>query len=209
MISGYRESRNNGFFPLNPHGKEISWLDQRDAGNPTSGNSGKISAKYFSRDYGIVTNAVFHWEKQEFVDDDPMVPANTVPGFLLWCRRPFAHPFEISAFDRRIIVCIQCGTRFPIFRIPSLGATFNATAQDSFRLMNSSVKEREDQGIVDWTFPNRRVTGVHGKKTGRVAVGCLQNLIPTVPGRMYTILTDKGVRFANRLKDRHILPQYP
>lgn len=184
------------------------------------------SIRTLAKKYGINPKTVAKWKKRQTVKDSPMGPhkrKSTVlssqdEALIVAFRRHTLLPLDDCLYVLQESIphltrssLHRCLQRHGISRLPE---TRDKPKKKKFKdypigYFHIDIAEvRTDEGklylfvAIDRTS-KYTFAKLYGKSTRLIAVEFLKELIATVPYKIHTILTDNGIQFANRKKDRH------
>lgn len=184
------------------------------------------SIRTLAKKYGINPKTVAKWKKRQTVKDSPMGPhkrRSTVlssqdESLIVAFRRHTLLPLDDCLYVLQESIphltrssLHRCLQRHGISRLPE---TRDKPKKKKFKdypigYFHIDIAEvRTDEGklylfvAIDRTS-KYTFAKLYGKSTRLIAVEFLKELIATVPYKIHTILTDNGIQFANRKKDRH------
>ena len=184
------------------------------------------SIRTLAKKYGINPKTVTKWKKRQTVKDSPMGPhkrRSTVlssqdEALIVAFRRHTLLPLDDCLYVLQESIphltrssLHRCLQRHGISRLPE---TRDKPKKKKFKdypigYFHIDIAEvRTDEGklylfvAIDRTS-KYTFAKLYGKSTRLIAVEFLKELIAIVPYKIHTILTDNGIQFANRKKDRH------
>ncbi|MBS1734437.1 MAG: IS481 family transposase, partial [Bacteroidetes bacterium] len=185
------------------------------------------SLNVLAKQYGINPKTVSKWRKRDFVHDAPMgpsVPASTVlkPEEEAMCvafRRHTLLPLDDCLYALQPTIphlsrstLHRCYQRHGISRLPDVEGDKPAKKKFKnypigyFHIDVAEVQTEEGKlylfVAIDRTS-KYAYTELHERSTKMIAADFLRNLLKAVPYRIHTVLTDNGIQFANRARDKY------
>ena len=187
----------------------------------------QASIRTLAKQYGINPKTVAKWKKRSHTQDAPMGPKqkqSTVlsveeEALIVAFRKHTLLPLDDSLYTLQETIphltrsaLHRCLQRHGISRLPQM--TDQASKKKRFKkypigYFHIDIAEvRTEEGKLYLFVAIDRTSKfafaeLHERATRPIAVEFLRHLITTVPYKIHTILTDNGIQFANRQKDRY------
>ena len=187
----------------------------------------QASIRTLAKQYGINPKTVAKWKKRSHTQDAPMGPKqkqSTVlsveeEALIVAFRKHTLLPLDDSLYTLQETIphltrsaLHRCLQRHGISRLPQM--TDQASKKKRFKkypigYFHIDIAEvRTEEGKLYLFVAIDRTSKfafaeLHERATRPIAVEFLRHLIATVPYKIHTILTDNGIQFANRQKDRY------
>ena len=189
----------------------------------------QASVRTLARQYAVNPKTVAKWKKRHTVGDERMGPKHigssvltaTDEALIVAFRKHTLLPLDDCLYTLQDTIphltrssLHRCLQRHGISRLPDLSekATkkrFKAYPIGYFHLDIAEVQTEEGKlylfVAIDRTS-KFAFAELFERATRPVAVEFLHHLIAAVPYKIHTILTDNGIQFANRTKDRYAFP---
>ena len=187
----------------------------------------QASIRTLAKQYGINPKTVAKWKKRSHTQDAPMGPKqkqSTVlsveeEALIVAFRKHTLLPLDDCLYTLQETIphltrsaLHRCLQRHGISRLPQM--TDQASKKKRFKkypigYFHIDIAEvRTEEGKLYLFVAIDRTSKfafaeLHERATRPIAVEFLRHLIATVPYKIHTILTDNGIQFANRQKDRY------
>ncbi|HEX8684661.1 MAG TPA: IS481 family transposase, partial [Ardenticatenaceae bacterium] len=187
----------------------------------------EASIRTLAERHGVNPKTIAKWKKRSHVQDAPMGPkqvCSTVlsteeEALIVAFRKHTLLPLDDCLYALQETIphltrssLHRCLQRHGISRLPEVTdkpakkARFKAYPIGYFHIDIAEVQTEEGKlylfVAIDRTS-KFAFAELHARATRPIAVAFLQRLIAAVPYKIHTILTDNGIQFANRAKDRY------
>lgn len=187
----------------------------------------KESIAYLAKRYGLNPKTISKWKKRDYVEDSRMGPkrlhstslSQEEEAMIVAFRKHTLLPLDDCLYALQSSIphltrssLHRCLQRHGISRLPDLDKDkpkkkkFKKYPIGYFHIDIAEVSTEEGKlqlfVAIDRTC-KYAYAELHTKKTKLVAAEFLRNVIESVPYKIHTILTDNGIQFTNRNKDRY------
>lgn len=190
----------------------------------------QASIRTLAKQYGINAKTVAKWKKRAHTQDAPMGPKqkqSTVlsveeEALIVAFRKHTLLPLDDCLYALQETIphltrsaLHRCLQRHGISRLPqvteqsSKKKRFKKYPIGYFHIDIAEVRTEEGKAYLFVAIDRTSkfaFAELHERATRPIAAAFLRHLIAAVPYKIHTILTDNGIQFANRQKDRYAFP---